>query len=98
MGKIQTSRASKGRDTTTLNWFNVAQLVLRTPVPEILKRPPSEPIRLVADVLGYGIDSIACHYLGIHYKVAIVAEKCSVKDTLRIVVENHVTHKKPMDM
>ena len=39
--KIQTSRARRGLDTTTMNLFNVAQLALQTPVPEILKRPPS---------------------------------------------------------
>ena len=52
--KIQTSRASKGLDTTTLNWFNVAQLDLQTPAPELLKRPPSGPIRLgqISMVLG----------------------------------------------
>ena len=64
-------------------------------MPEILKRPPSEPIRLGSDVTGFGTDSLACHYLGIHYKIAFVTEKCSVKDTLRIDIESNVTHKKP---
>ena len=45
-GKIQTLRASKGLEITNLNWFNVAQLASQTPVPEVLRRPPSEPIRL----------------------------------------------------
>ena len=63
--KIQTSRASTGLDTTTLNWFNVAQLALHTPVPELLKRPPSGPIRLGSGFSGYGSDNLACHYLGV---------------------------------
>ena len=94
-GKIQASRASKRLDTTTLLLFNVAQLALQRPVPEILKRPPSEPIRLGSDVTVFGTESLACHYLGIHYKIAFVTEKCSVKDTLRIDIESNVTHKKP---
>jgi hypothetical protein len=34
-----------------------------------------------------GTDSLACHYLGVNYKVAFVTEKTSVKDALRIVLE-----------
>ena len=59
--KTQTSRAKTGLDTNTLNWFNVAQLALQTPVPEMLKRPPSGPIILGPDLTGYGTDSLACH-------------------------------------
>ena len=64
-GNIQTSRANKGLDITTLNCFNVAQLALQTPVPELLKRPPSGPIRLGSEFSGYGSDNLACHYLGV---------------------------------
>ena len=74
----------------------MAQLALQTPMPELLKRPPIGPMRLGSDVTGYGTDNLACHYLGVHYKVAFVTEKSSVKDTLRIAMENTVAHKKPM--
>ena len=51
-------------------------------VPEVLRTPPSEPVRLGSDFIGYGTDRLACHYLGVNYKVAFVAERSSVKDTL----------------
>ena len=79
--KIQTWRAKTGLDTTTLTWFNVAQLALQTPVPELLKRPPSGPIRLGSYCTGYGTDSLARYFLGVNYKVAFVTENSSVKDT-----------------
>ena len=95
-GKIQTSRASKGSETTELNWFDLAQLASQTPLPAVLTRPPSTPISLGSDFTGYGTDSLACHYLGVNYTVAFVAERSSVKDALRMALEEHVTHKKPM--
>ena len=87
-GKIQASRASKCLKTTKLNWFNVAELTSQTPVPEVLRRPPGQPIRLGSDFTGYGTDNLACHYLGVNYQVAFVAERSSVKDTLRMALEN----------
>jgi hypothetical protein len=90
--KVQTSRANKGFDTAILNWCNVAQLALQTPVPETLMRPPSEPIRLGSDIAGYGTESLACHYLGVNYKVAFVAERSSVKDTLRMTLGKKTCH------
>ena len=95
-GKIQTSRASKGLETTNLNWFNVAQLAWQTPVPEVSRRPPSEPVRLGSDFTRYETDSLAWHYLGVHYTVAFVADRSSVKDTLRMALAKHDTHKRPM--
>ena len=98
--KIQIATARTGLDTTTLNWFNVAQLALQTPAPEILKRPHRGPIRLGLHFTGYGTDSLACHYLGVNYKVALFTEQSSAKkDTLRVALEKkHPTHKKPMAM
>ena len=86
-GNIQTSRANEGLETTKLTSYNVAQLARQTPVPKVLRRPPSAPIRLGSDFIGYGTDSLACHYLGVNYKVAFVAERSSVKDTLRLALE-----------
>ena len=60
--KIQASRSRQGLATTTLKYlFNVAQMALQTPVPELLRRPPSEPIRLGSNFAGYGTDRLACH-------------------------------------
>ena len=87
-GKIQASRASKCLNTTKLNWFNVAELTSQTPMPEVLRRPPGQPIRWGSDFTGYGTDNLACHYLGVNYQVAFVAERSSVKDTLRMALEN----------
>ena len=70
-------------------------LILQTPVLEILKGPPSGPIRLGSYFTGSGTDSLACHSLGVNYQVAFVAERSSVKYTLRMALEN-VTHKKSM--
>ena len=95
-GKIQTLRANKCVKTTKLNWCNVAELASQTPAPEVLRRPLGQPIRLGLDFSGYGTDSLAWHYLGANYQVAFVAERSSVKDTLRMALEKHVTHKKPM--
>jgi hypothetical protein len=86
-GKIQASRAIKCLKTTQLNWFHVAELTSQTPMPEVLRRPPGQPIRLGSDFTGYGTDSLACHYLGVNYKVAFVAERSSVKDTLRMALK-----------
>ena len=87
-GNRQTLRASKGLDTTNLNRFNVVELTSQTPVPEVLRRPLGQPIRLGSDFIGYGTDSLACHYLGVNYQVAFVAERSSVKDTLRMALES----------
>ena len=86
-GKIQSLKASKGFETTKLNWFNVAQLASHTRAPKVLRRPPSEPIRLGSYFVGYGADSLACPDLCMQYKVAFVAERASVKDTLRRALE-----------
>ncbi|MFM7989739.1 MAG: DNA cytosine methyltransferase, partial [Candidatus Fonsibacter sp.] len=66
----------------------MAQLALQTPVPAIFERPPNGPIRLGSELTGYGTDNLACHYLGVHYKVASVTEKSSLKGTLRIAMED----------
>ena len=84
--KIQASRARADLDTTTLNWFNVAQLALQTPVPETLKRPPNGPINWGSYFTGYGTGNLACHYLGVNCALVFVTEKSSVKDTLRIAI------------
>ena len=89
------STASMGSEPTRVEWFDVAELAAQTPVPEVLRRPPSEPFRLGSDFTGYGTDSLACHYLGVNYTVAFVAERSEVKDTLRRALEHHVTFKKP---
>ncbi|MFM7983516.1 MAG: hypothetical protein ACKPKO_29740, partial [Candidatus Fonsibacter sp.] len=94
---IPTSTANKRLRTTTLNWFNVAQLALQTSEPDILKRPPTGPIRLGSYFTGYSTDSLALNYLGLNHQVAFVTENNSVKDTLRIsIVKQEVAHQNPI--
>ena len=79
----------------TTAWFDVAALSRKTPAAEVLNTPPHAPIRLGSDFTGYGTDSLACHYLGLNYTVAFVAEKSAVKETLRKALQDHVTCKTP---
>ena len=74
-----------------MNWFYVAELTSQTPVPEVVRRPSGQPIRLGSDFTGYGTDNLACHYLGVNYQVAFVAERSSVKDTLRMALEKNMS-------
>ncbi len=65
----------------------------------LLRRPPTDSILLVSRIsLVMGTVSLACHYLGVNYKVAFVAGRSSVKDTLSMALAKRVNHKKPMAM
>jgi hypothetical protein len=87
-------KGKKQAEPESCTWFDMAELS-RTPAAAVLDKPPLAPIRLGSDFTGYGTDSLACHYLGLNYRVAFVAERSADKDVLRKALEDHVTCKTP---
>ena len=82
------------KQPATCTWFDLDALA-KIPAADVLYKPPFEPLRLGSDFTGYGTDSLACHYLGLSYKVVFLAEKSVEKDVLRTALETHVTGKTP---
>ena len=87
-------KAQQVKQSVTCNWFDVDALS-KAPPAEVMHTPPRAPIRLGSDFTGYGTDSLACHYLGLNYKVVFVAERSAEKDVLRKALETNVTGKSP---